>query len=126
MNAATLDSPQDALVSAPQPKPAILITGADLADEALALLTGYRVAYAGKTPSEQYIVDLCRYHNPVAIIAPSNAIKRCRWRRNMKAIPPGTVAQLPLFEDQTIHRGMHEGAWYWSITDIIDALTDGI
>lgn len=68
MNAATLDSPKDALASAPQSKPAILITGADLADEALALLTGYRIVYAGKTPSEQDIVELCRDQNPVAII----------------------------------------------------------
>lgn len=49
-------------------KPAVLVTGADLAPEALALLGSYDVHYAGKTPSEQSIVDLCRTHNPVAII----------------------------------------------------------
>ena len=49
-------------------KPVFLVTGADLAPEALALLTDYEIAYAGKKPSEQDIVDLCAKHNPVAII----------------------------------------------------------
>jgi len=31
-------------------KPVVLVTGADLAPQALALLAGYEVAYAGKTP----------------------------------------------------------------------------
>lgn len=46
----------------------ILITAADLAPQALALLTDYDIVYAGKTPSEEDIVALCRQHNPVAII----------------------------------------------------------
>nr|WP_315239409.1 NAD(P)-dependent oxidoreductase [uncultured Albidiferax sp.] len=46
----------------------ILVTGADLAPQALALLSGYRMVYAGKTPTEADIVALCRQHNPVAII----------------------------------------------------------
>lgn len=49
-------------------KPAILVTGADLADEALALLAGYEVVFAGKAPNEDDIVALCRRHDPVAII----------------------------------------------------------
>ena len=49
-------------------KPAILVTAADLAPQALALLTDFDIVYAGKTPSEQDIVDLCRQHDPVAII----------------------------------------------------------
>lgn len=47
---------------------AILITAADLAPQALALLAGYDIVYAGKTPSEDDIVALCRQHDPVAII----------------------------------------------------------
>ncbi len=47
---------------------AILVTAADLASEALALLEGYRLVYAGKAPSERDIVELCRMHDPVAII----------------------------------------------------------
>lgn len=46
----------------------ILITAADLAPQALALLSDYRLVYAGKTPSEEDIVALCREHDPVAII----------------------------------------------------------
>lgn len=49
-------------------KPVFLITGNDLAAEALALLTDYDVVYAGKTPSEDHIVGLCQQHDPVAII----------------------------------------------------------
>jgi len=49
-------------------KPAILVTGADLAPQALALLGDYEVIYAGKTPTEADVVALSRQHNPVAII----------------------------------------------------------
>lgn len=46
----------------------ILVTGADLAPQALALLSGYEVIYAGKTPQTADMVALCRRHDPVAII----------------------------------------------------------
>ncbi len=46
----------------------ILITGADLAPQALALLDGHEIVYAGKTPTEESLVALCREHDPVAII----------------------------------------------------------
>ena len=47
---------------------AILVTGADLAPQALALLEGHEVIYAGKTPTEDDLVALCGAHDPVAII----------------------------------------------------------
>lgn len=47
---------------------AIVVTGADLAPEALALLTDFEVIYAGKAPTEDDLVALCRAHDPVAII----------------------------------------------------------
>ena len=47
---------------------AILVTAADLAPQALALLADYDIVYAGKTPTEDEVVALCRAHNPVAII----------------------------------------------------------
>lgn len=47
---------------------AILVTGADLAPQALDLLEGYEVIYAGKTPTEEDLATLCRTHDPVAII----------------------------------------------------------
>lgn len=49
-------------------KPVILVTGADLAPQALALLSGFDVVYAGKAPSETDVVALCRRHDPVGII----------------------------------------------------------
>ena len=49
-------------------KPALLVTGADLAPDALALLGDYEVVFAGKTPTEDDIVALCKRHDPVAII----------------------------------------------------------
>ena len=47
---------------------AFLVTGADLAPQAVALLKDFEIVYAGKTPSEDDIVALCRTHDPVAII----------------------------------------------------------
>ena len=49
-------------------RPAILVTGADLAPQALALLTDFEIVYAGKTPQEPDLVQLCSRHDPVAII----------------------------------------------------------
>ena len=49
-------------------RPTILVTGSDLAAPALSLLKDYDIVYAGKTPTEDDIVALCRQHNPVAVI----------------------------------------------------------
>jgi D-3-phosphoglycerate dehydrogenase len=49
-------------------RPVILVTGADLAPQALALLQGFEVVYAGKAPQEADLVALCRRHDPAAII----------------------------------------------------------
>ncbi|HEY9270436.1 NAD(P)-dependent oxidoreductase [Achromobacter sp.] len=49
-------------------KPVLLVTAADLAPEALALLQEFELVYAGKMPTETGIVALCREHNPAAII----------------------------------------------------------
>ena len=46
----------------------ILITGADLAEQAVALLGGFDIVYAGKAPDEDTLVALCREHQPVAIV----------------------------------------------------------
>ncbi|MDR6535279.1 NAD(P)-dependent oxidoreductase [Variovorax soli] len=46
----------------------VLVTGADLAPQALALLEGHEVVYAGKTPTEDGLIALCKTHDPVAII----------------------------------------------------------
>ncbi len=49
-------------------RPAILVTGSDLAAQALASLGDYDMVYAGAKPSDEDIVNLCRQRNPVAII----------------------------------------------------------
>lgn len=49
-------------------KRTVLVTGADLAAPALALLQDHEVVFAGKAPTEDDIVALCRQHDPVAII----------------------------------------------------------
>lgn len=49
-------------------KPTLLVTGADLAPQALALLGDFEVVYAGKTPDEETLVRLCEQHQPVAMI----------------------------------------------------------
>ena len=49
-------------------KPALFVTGADLAALALDLLRDLEVVFAGKTPTEDDIVALCKQHDPVAII----------------------------------------------------------
>lgn len=46
----------------------ILVTAADLTPTALTRLQDYDVVYAGKTPTEDDIVALCRLHDPVGII----------------------------------------------------------
>lgn len=50
------------------PKPAILVTGNDLAPPALELLSDYEIVYAGKAPTEGDIIALCQRHDPAAII----------------------------------------------------------
>jgi D-3-phosphoglycerate dehydrogenase / 2-oxoglutarate reductase len=47
---------------------AILVTAADLAPQALDLLKDFQIIYAGKTPTEDDIVALCKRHDPVGII----------------------------------------------------------
>jgi D-3-phosphoglycerate dehydrogenase len=61
-------------VTASQHKPAILVTGADLAPQALELLGGYEVIFAGKAPLPADILALARRHNPVAIIVRYGAV----------------------------------------------------
>jgi D-3-phosphoglycerate dehydrogenase len=53
---------------------AIIVTGADLAPQALDLLRGFEIVFAGKTPQEADLVALCRRHDPVAIIVRYGAV----------------------------------------------------
>ncbi len=49
-------------------KPVVIVTGADLAPQAVELLKDFDVVYAGKTPDEESLAGLCRQHEPVALI----------------------------------------------------------
>ena len=55
-------------------RPCLIVTGADLAPQALALLTDFEIVYAGKTPTEDDLVALCQRHDPVAIIVRYGAV----------------------------------------------------
>lgn len=52
----------------------IIVTGADLAPQALALLSEFEIVYAGKQPTTANLVALCRRHDPVAIIVRYGAV----------------------------------------------------
>lgn len=49
-------------------KPVFVVTGADLAPQAMALLDDFEVVFAGRTPTEHDVIALCQRHDPVAII----------------------------------------------------------
>ena len=49
-------------------RPAIVVTGADLAPQALELLAKFEIVFAGKTPDEEGLVRLCAEKQPVAIL----------------------------------------------------------
>jgi len=55
-------------------KPTLIVTGADLAQQALDLLTDFEIVYAGKTPTEEQLVALCQQHDPVAFIVRYGAV----------------------------------------------------
>jgi D-3-phosphoglycerate dehydrogenase / 2-oxoglutarate reductase len=49
-------------------QPAVLVTAADLAPQALEILDQFEVVFAGRQPSEDDIAALCAQHKPVGII----------------------------------------------------------
>ncbi|MBB3009369.1 hydroxyacid dehydrogenase [Cupriavidus alkaliphilus] len=49
-------------------RPSILVTAADLAPEAVALLHDYKVIFAGKAPQPDELIALAKQHDPVGII----------------------------------------------------------
>ncbi len=55
-------------------RPALIVTGADLAQQALDLLSGFDIVYAGKAPTEDDLVALCQRHDPVAFIVRYGAV----------------------------------------------------
>lgn len=55
-------------------RPVILVTAADLAPQAIALLGDFELVFAGKTPQVADLVALCQQHNPVALIVRYSSI----------------------------------------------------
>lgn len=55
-------------------RPCLIVTGADLAQQAVDLLSDFEIVYAGKTPTEDDMVALCQRHDPVAIIVRYGAV----------------------------------------------------
>jgi len=55
-------------------KPAIIVTGADLAPQAVELLEKFEIVYAGKAPDEDKLVELCHEKQPVALLVRYGAV----------------------------------------------------
>lgn len=73
----------------------IVVTGADLAPEAQAILRDFELVYAGRTPTEDDLVRLCTEHQPVAIVVRYGRITRrvidaCRSLRVISKHGSGT------------------------------------
>ncbi|MGQ4696599.1 NAD(P)-dependent oxidoreductase [Enterobacter asburiae] len=49
-------------------KDVVLVTGSDLAEQAMVMLQGFEVMFAGRQPTEDDLIALCKRHNPVAIL----------------------------------------------------------
>ena len=54
----------------------VLVTGADLAKEAMALLQDYDVVFLGKTPSEEDVFQAVTRHQPSGIIVRYSTVSR--------------------------------------------------
>ena len=57
-------------------KPTLLVTAADLAPQALALLEDFDVKFLGKTPSEEDVFNAATEHQPVAIIVRYSTVSK--------------------------------------------------
>ncbi|MBB3261092.1 D-3-phosphoglycerate dehydrogenase [Paraburkholderia bannensis] len=55
-------------MNAATPKPSLIVTGNDLAPDALQMLRDFEIVFAGRTPTESDLIALCATHKPVAII----------------------------------------------------------
>ncbi|HGH4623033.1 NAD(P)-dependent oxidoreductase [Enterobacter cloacae] len=49
-------------------KKVVLVTGSDLAEQAMEILHDFEVVFAGRQPTEDELIALCEQHNPVAIL----------------------------------------------------------
>ena len=74
-------------------RPVFLVTGADLAAEALALLGDFEVVYAGAKPTEADLIALCRQHLGEAALQPQRfRIGASSLLDDIEAVLGGTAA----------------------------------
>jgi D-3-phosphoglycerate dehydrogenase len=62
-------------------KDVVLVTGSDLAEQAMVMLQGFEVVFAGRQPTEDDLIALCKRHNPVAILVRYGRSPRRSWMR---------------------------------------------
>ena len=55
-------------------KPVIVVTAANIAPQAVALLSDFKLVYAGKAATEEETAALCRRHAPVAVIVRTSKV----------------------------------------------------
>lgn len=55
-------------------KPVIVVTAANIAPQAVALLSDFELIYAGKAATEEETAELCRRYSPVAIIVRTSKV----------------------------------------------------
>lgn len=55
-------------MTANQKQHVILVTGADLASQAIEMLSGFTLVYAGARPTEDDLIRMVKEHDPIAII----------------------------------------------------------
>lgn len=55
-------------------KPVIVVTAANIAPQAVALLSDFELVYAGKAATEEETAALCRRHAPVAVIVRTSKV----------------------------------------------------
>lgn len=89
-------------------KPAIVVTGADLAPQAVALLDRFEIVYAGKTPDEQTLVELCEKKQPVALLVRYGRVpaRVMDASRNLKVIAKHGVGIDTIDSDAAAKRGI--------------------